>query len=729
VKAPAASRQPGRRLPLLVKVGVPVLGVSAASAWLLGQSTVSELAHQCARLGGARSGGLCANDVALAAIGDKVGLLAADVTAVTLVALWLVLDIFVLRPSRRLAAAAARVAGGDLSVRLGVRPSPDTRDELMQISAQFDRMVESVADHEHEVREIVDGAYDAYVSVDDRGYVRDWSRQAEQLFGWARDEALDRELADMIVPERYRAQHRNGLASVAAGGEPRVGGHPVELYGLRRDGSEVPIELVIWSTRVDGELRFHAFLRDISERRRMQDQLVHQAFHDALTGLANRSLFRDRLEHALQRPGTHVGVIFCDLDDFKTVNDSMGHAAGDRLLLTVAGRLMAAVRPEETLARLAGDEFAVLVEDTTDDEVSAIADRLLNSLRPAVELDGREVIARTSIGVATTATLSSAGSPLRRVGAGEASALAEDLLRNADAAMYGAKRRGKDTVERFHPEMHEEAVERLSMRADLQRSVHNGELRLDYQPYVDATSGRITGCEALVRWDHPTRGLVSPAQFIPLAEETGFIRELGRWVLGEACAQLAAWSDLPSAPELSMSVNVSVRQLEDPTFVDETRQILQTWGVDPARVVLEITESVLSDHDAVLDRLLELKGLGVRLALDDFGTGYSSLARLSTIPVDVVKIDRSFVTPLNEASLAEASLVTAIVQIAASRDLRTVAEGVETSEQLAALQKLGCDVIQGFLCHRPMSPDLLTQRLRHPDLPGPADLSELPFTA
>jgi len=277
--------------------------------------------------------------------------------------------------------------------------------------------------------------------------------------------------------------------------------------------------------------------------------------------------------------------------------------------------------------------------------------------------------------------------------------------------------------------MHEEAVERLSMRADLQRSVHNGELRLDYQPYVDATSGRITGCEALVRWDHPTRGLVSPAQFIPLAEETGFIRELGRWVLGEACAQLAAWSDLPSAPELSMSVNVSVRQLEDPTFVDETRQILQTWGVDPARVVLEITESVLSDHDAVLDRLLELKGLGVRLALDDFGTGYSSLARLSTIPVDVVKIDRSFVTPLSEASLADASLVTAIVQIAASRDLRTVAEGVETAEQLAALQKLGCDVIQGFLYHRPMSPDLLTQQLRHPDLPGAADLSGLPFTA
>jgi diguanylate cyclase (GGDEF)-like protein/PAS domain S-box-containing protein len=521
-------------------------------------------------------------------------------------------------------------------------------------------MVESVADHEREVREIVDGAYDAYVSVDDRGLVRDWSRQAEQLFGWRREEAFGRELAELIVPERYRAQHRSGLAQVVAGREPRVGGHPVELHGVHRDGTEVPVELVLWSTRVEGQLRFHAFLRDISERKRMQDQLVHQAFHDALTGLANRNLFRDRLEHALQRPGAHAGVIFCDLDDFKTVNDSMGHAAGDRLLLSVAGRLMAAVRPEETLARLAGDEFAILVEDTAEQEISAIADRLLSCLRPAVELDGREVLARASIGVATTETLSSAATSLRRVGGAEAAVLAEELLRNADAAMYAAKRRGKDTVERFHPEMHVEAVERLSMRADLQRSVHNRELRLDYQPYVDATTGRITGCEALVRWDHPTRGLVSPAQFIPLAEETGFIRELGRWVLGEACAQLAAWSDTPDAPDLTMSVNVSVRQLEDPAFVDETRHILQAWGVDPALVVLEITESVLADHEAVLGRLTDLKNLGVRLALDDFGTGYSSLARLSTIPVDVVKIDRSFVTPLNEASLADASLVTAI---------------------------------------------------------------------
>ncbi|HET7388968.1 MAG TPA: EAL domain-containing protein [Nocardioidaceae bacterium] len=718
----------GRRLPLLAKVGAPVLAVSAASAWFLGQSTVDEVAHQCTALG-LDVNGLCANHAALAAIGGKISLLAADVTAMTLVALWLVLDIFVLRRTREIAEVAARAAEGDLSARFGTRLEPGTRDELTRVSAQFDRMVETVADHERAVRDIVDSAYDAFVSMDDRGYIVDWSARAEQLFGWSREEAIGQELGGLIVPERYREPHRNGVANYSESGTDRFVGHPMEMSALRRDGTEVPVELVIWTTHVDGELRFHSFLRDISERKQMQEQLEHQAFHDALTGLANRSLFADRLEHALRRPGAGVGVIFCDLDDFKTVNDSLGHAAGDRVLLTVAQRLADATRPVDTLARLAGDEFAVLVEDATDDETVAIADQMRVALRPPVEVAGREVIARASLGLATTATLSSGPvpTPVRRVDAAEAATMAEELLRNADVAMYGAKHHGKDTMRRFHAEMHLEAVERLTLRTDLEGSIRKNELRVVYQPYVDASTGRITGCEALVRWDHPVRGLISPVEFIPLAEQTGFIRELGHWVLIQACAQLSAWRrEAASGSGFTMSVNVSVRQLEEPGFVDDVRRILETSGVDPADVILEITESVLTHDDDVVGRLSELKGLGVSLAIDDFGTGYSSLARLKSLPVDVVKIDRSFVTPLSEATMADAAMVTAIVQIAASRNLRTVAEGVETAEQLSVVQTLGCDVVQGFLCYRPMSSVQLTERLQQQ---APACPENLPSIA
>jgi diguanylate cyclase (GGDEF)-like protein/PAS domain S-box-containing protein len=708
-------------VPLVVKVGLPVLAVSIGSALLLEQATTAEVLRQCAQVP-APDGSLCADEDALASIGHKVALLAADVTAVLLVALWLVFHTFVLRPLGRLTHAAARVADGDLDVRLGVEQRSGTRDELTRVTAEFDRMVQAVARNEQRIRDIVDTAYDAFVSVDDRGLILDWSRQAERLFGWTREEALGCELSGLLVPERFRAEHREGLEAAASGAAGRVLGRPLELPALHRDGYEVPLELVIWSTHVDGQRRFHSFLRDISERQRMEAELVHQAFHDALTGLANRSLFRDRLQHVLQRPGAGVGVVFCDLDDFKTVNDSMGHAAGDRLLLAVADRLSSALRPGDTLARLAGDEFAVIVEDATDAQVHAVAQRILAAMSPPVLLDGREVLARASLGVATTSTLEPGHHDAPGLAGAEA---AEALMRNADAAMYAAKRRGKNLVEHFVPEMLEQAVERLRLRADLHGALERHELRLEYQPYVDAAAGRITGCEALVRWDHPTQGLVSPAHFIPLAEESGLIRELGRWVLTEACAQLVAWRrDVAPSPDLTMSVNVSVRQLEDSAFVGDVAAILRRTGVDPARVVLEITESVLSrDPDTVVHRLQQLKDLGVGIALDDFGTGYSSLAWLRHVPVDVVKIDRSFVAPLDEQSAVDSSVVTAILQIGASRDLRTIAEGVETPEQLAALRRLGCNLVQGFVFHRPMPAGQLAAHLRGRPAQVPGSLS------
>jgi diguanylate cyclase (GGDEF)-like protein/PAS domain S-box-containing protein len=703
-------------VPLVVKVGLPVLGVSIASALLLQRATTAEVLSQCSGLTG-HSGSLCADPDAVSAIGARVALLATDITAMTLVALWLVLHTFVLRPTSRLARAASRVADGDLEVRIGGPARLGMRDELLRVSAEFDRMVGAIAHHERQIRGIIDTAYDAFVSADASGHVVDWSHQAEKMFGWTRTEAVGRELGGLVVPRRYRAQHRAGLAGLAHGGEGRVLGRPLELAALHRDGHEIPVELVIWSNQVDGELRFHSFLRDISERKGLEAQLTHQAFHDALTGLANRTLFQDRLEHALQRPGAGVGVIFCDLDDFKTVNDSLGHAAGDRLLLIVAERLTTAMRAQDTLARLAGDEFAVLVEDADDEEVEAIARRLLAALAPAAVVDKREVPCRASLGTATTTSLPAMQKLLadnRAASTEETHALAEELLRNADAAMYAAKQHGKDTVERFVPAMHELAVERLRLRTDLHGALERDELRLEYQPYVEAQTGRITGCEALARWDHPTRGPVSPGQFIPMAEETGLIRDLGRWVLNQACTQLAAWHrDVEAATDLTMSVNVSIRQLEDPSFVADVGQILHDTGVDPTSVVLEITESALShDPAGVVDHLNQLKALGLIIAVDDFGTGYSSLSQLGQMPVDVIKIDRSFVSPLALGSAADSSVVTAILQIGASRNLRTVAEGVETPEQLAVLQQMGCQLIQGFLFHRPMAPDAVAHHLR-----------------
>jgi diguanylate cyclase (GGDEF)-like protein/PAS domain S-box-containing protein len=709
-----AGQHVGRLLagvPLIVKVGLPVMAVSIGSAALLQRATTAEVLSQCRQIHTA-AGSLCSDGAAIRAIGTKVALLAADVTAVTLLALWLVFHAFVLRPAGRLARAAARVADGDLSVRLGVEHQVGVRDELRVVTVEFDRMVRTVAQNQRQIRSIVDTAYDAFVSADMEGRVLDWNRRAEQLFGWTRQEALGRDLADLIVPDRYRSQHREGRAAVAGGAASSILGRPIELPALCRNGTEVPVELVIWLSQVDGDRRFNSFLRDISERKQMEAQLAHQAFHDALTGLANRTLFQDRLQHALLRRGEGVAVLFCDLDDFKTVNDSLGHLAGDQLLLVVAERLGSCLRPSDTLARLAGDEFAVLLEDVGDAEVDAIAARILAALAPPVLLDGREVIAHASLGVATTVGLVSGDQ--RPDEAEDVAVKAETLMRNADAAMYAAKRRGKDTVERFLPSMHEQAVQRLRLRAELHRSLQRHELRLDYQPYVDAVTGRIVGCEALVRWDHPTRGLVSPGEFMPLAEETGFIRDLGRWVLREACAQLAAWRrHLGPEPELAMNVNVSFRQLEDPAFVGDVVETLRATGVDPASVVLEVTESVLSNElDVGLQRLRELKDIGVGIALDDFGTGYSSLGQLRHIPVDIVKIDRSFVTPLGNGVEADASVIQAIMSISKSRNLRTVAEGVETPEQLAALRALGCDHIQGFLFHRPIAPDLVKALLQ-----------------
>ena len=416
--------------------------------------------------------------------------------------------------------------------------------------------------------------------------------------------------------------------------------------------------------------------------------MLHQALHDSLTGLPNRALFLDRLTHALRRRGDagRVGVLFCDLDRFKTVNDSLGHAAGDELLVEVAQRLGGCLRGADTAARLGGDEFAILIEDIRNPrEATAVADRVIEALRAPFELHGREVLVTASLGVVC-------GS-----GAGE------ELLRNADVAMYRAKAAGKGRWALFEPSMRAEVLERIELEADLQKAVERDELEVHYQPLVRLEDGSLEAFEALVRWRHPTRGLVMPLHFIPMAEETGLIVEIGAHVLEVACRQAAEWG-------VSVSVNLSGRQLERPELVDTVAGVLARTGLPAERLWLEITETVLMhDTEATIERLEALRALGLLLAVDDFGTGYSSLRYLRRFPIDLLKMAKPFVDGL--ASREGAALARTIIELGASLGLRTVAEGIEGAPELAQLQRLGCELGQGYLFARPLTSSQATDWL------------------
>jgi diguanylate cyclase (GGDEF)-like protein len=410
--------------------------------------------------------------------------------------------------------------------------------------------------------------------------------------------------------------------------------------------------------------------------------MVHQALHDALTGLPNRALFGDRLEHALQRAertGTIVAVLFLDLDRFKTVNDSLGHAAGDELLCAVAGRIGDCMRGADTAARLGGDEFAVLLEDlSSSDEAVRVAERIIELLRTPVVLAGREVFASASIGIATGTHPDG------------------DLLRQADVAMYRAKAEGKGRYALYEEGMQAAVLERLELEADLQRALERNELVLFYQPIVALGTGALSGVEALVRWRHPVRGMVPPLAFIPLAEETGLIDGIGRFVVQQACLQAAAWRRLGARETITIHVNLSGRQLEDPDLLTMVATALREASLEPGALVLEITETVLMhDTEATIERLRGLRALGVRLAVDDFGTGYSSLRDLDRFPVDVLKMAKPFVDGLG-AGPEHSALARAIVDLGANLGLQIVAEGIERPEQLRKLRELGCALGQGF---------------------------------
>jgi diguanylate cyclase (GGDEF)-like protein/PAS domain S-box-containing protein len=431
-------------------------------------------------------------------------------------------------------------------------------------------------------------------------------------------------------------------------------------------------------------------MHDITDRRAAEAALHRQALHDPLTDLPNRALLRDRLEHAIARQVRQpepLALLLLDLDGFKLVNDSLGHQAGDQVLIMLANRLRSCLRPDDTIARLGGDEFAVVLENTSEDEATSIAAQILVEVRKPVVIQGRPITSDASIGIMISTT---ADSP-------------DSLLRNADLAMYAAKDSGKGTVQVFTASMHETVLQRLTLEAELREAIAGHQLAVAYQPIVSLLTGRLHGFEALVRWNHPRRGTIPPVTFIPLAEATGLILPLGEWVLREACRQTAAWCrTIPGAQDLSLSVNISIRQLQDETMPDVVASALTDSALPAEQLQLEVTEGVFEHRGqlvrAVLDRL---HTAGVRLAVDDFGTGYSSLSRLHSLPFDKVKIDKSFIDKL--AAGEPAPMVAATIAMAHSLGLQTVAEGVETANQVPFLLLHHCDYVQGYLFGRPIT--------------------------
>jgi diguanylate cyclase (GGDEF)-like protein/PAS domain S-box-containing protein len=513
------------------------------------------------------------------------------------------------------------------------------------------------------------------------------------MYGYSRDEFLTLTLSQIRPPED-RDRLRSNLRAMRGGRT-----HFDSIRHSTRSGDVLEVDVDTRETIFDDAGAMIICSSDVTDRVRLQRELEHQAFHDALTGLPNRSLFGDRLEHVHRRLSRSAGcyaVLMVDLDNFKTVNDGLGHAAGDALLLEVSRRLAAGIRAGDTAARLGGDEFAILLEDLPEPAAaSRAAEGLRAALRAPFSVAGRVLSISATFGVATSS--------------GEGAAA--DVVRNADAALYVGKADGKDRYAVFSEHMHATAVERLTLEQDLRAGISRGELMLLYQPKVDARTGRMTGVEALVRWNHPLRGLVPPGQFIPIAEQSGLINDIDTWVLTTACHQAQAWAT-SAVGAVPVAVNVSGRSLVSGGLVERVLDVLETSHLDPRLLEVEITESAAIPHQGkALGLLQRIRDLGVRIAIDDFGTGYSVLSRLQGFPVDTLKIDLSFVRAI-VSDRDTAPIVDAMIAMGLSLGLRIVAEGVETEVQRAYLVKRHCSELQGYLISRPIRPEEVVARFR-----------------
>ena len=510
--------------------------------------------------------------------------------------------------------------------------------------------------------------------------------------GYTSQELLQLSFTDISHPEDVEL-HLSLEKKLAEGREEDF---QIEKRYLAKDNRVVDtlLKVVIVRDSNGKPLHFNNQILDITERKKMERQLLHDALHDSLTQLPNRALFMDRLEQQLKRTKTQqdyeFAVLFLDIDRFKVVNDSVGHLIGDKLLIEIARRLEQCINPTDTVARLGGDEFTILLENIQNiEEATFVAECIYHALVLPFKLDGYELFASASIGIA----LSSDGYDKP-----------EDILRDADLTMYSAKERGKARYEVFDPSLHELAIKRLQLETDLRRGLERQEFQIYYQPITSLVTGNLSGFEALARWQHPTRGMISPTEFIPIAEETGLILSLGNWLLKEACKQLRHWQvKYHLHPPLKISVNLSGKQLKEPGLVKQIEEILTETGLDGRFLKLEITESTLMDNlETATNILLALREKKIQLSIDDFGTGYSSLSYLHRFPVDTLKIDRSFIDQI-QSNQGNSAIVKAIVTLAHVLNMDVIAEGIETTSQLAQLKLLKCEHGQGYYFSKPLT--------------------------
>lgn len=529
---------------------------------------------------------------------------------------------------------------------------------------------------------LINSSLDMIISVDTDRKIVEFNRAAEQVFGYSKREVLG-ESIDLLYadPSEGRKLHKNSVG----------GGFTGEVRNKKKNGEIFTsyVSATVMHDTAGRPVGVMGISRDITERKRAEEIILHQAYHDALTNLGNRRLFMDRLTQALPRVtwhNRHVAVLFLDLDHFKSINDALGHSVGDRLLQAVGDRLTGCVRQGDTVARLGGDEFAIVLADVARaSDVQKVAQKVIDAFSQPYLLEGREFFTTTSIGISIYPN--DAQDP-------------ESLVKNADVAMYRAKRHGRNNYQHYSPDMNAQALERLAIETSLRHALEREELFLEYQPQVDLGTERIIGFEVLLRWLHPDLGRMPPGAFIPLAEESGLIVPIGEWVLRTACAQCKGWQ-AAGLPPIQVAVNVSPRQLRHHNLLRVVDRTLKETGLDPHFLELELTESFMQDAEEAIYLLSELQSLGVRISIDDFGTGYSSLNHLKRYPIHKLKVDQSFVRDIDHDP-HDRAIVKAIIALAHSMNLKAVAEGVETEEQLAYLHSLQCDEAQGYFLGRPM---------------------------